>query len=442
MYRQTELALSRQFPILNRIFLLSLAAVSWFACAEAFSQRARFPDFFQVQTNPQVGVNNSTIINQPPVVVQPPPPVLNQPPASGATTSGNFAPPGVDPFQTPSQPFPVFPQPQQTSPQLIAPQPYQVQPFNQPSYGAQPVFGANPGYTQYPYGGTNSNWLPSWDWSQAQQSWRSFRNDFLPRLFERPRIRYTSMYGNNGNELGIDDVEFATTMTIPQFMQSTQPLRVTPGFIAHFWNGPDSDAHPGFDLPASAFSGFISADHLTNPANQIGLETNFTIGFYSDYENYSSDGLRLTGRLVGWTHVNSYTVAKFGVEYFDRVNVKLLPAFGVYMTPTPDLKLDLFFPRSKLSHRLPNYYDVEAWAYIGGEYGGGSWAIERADGSRDQADINDVRAFIGLEWMGPRGLTGFVEAGYVFQREIVYRSDASMSLELQDTVMIRSGLAF
>jgi hypothetical protein len=59
---------------------------------------------------------------------------------------------------------------------------------------------------------------------------------------------------------------------------------------------------------------------------------------------------------------------------------------------------------------------------VGAEYGGGSWVMDRRDGSSDQADINDVRSFLGFEWMGPRRVTGFFEVGYVFQREIVYRS--------------------
>jgi len=82
------------------------------------------------------------------------------------------------------------------------------------------------------------------------------------------------------------------------------------------------------------------------------------------------------------------------------------------------------------------------WSYVGGEYGGGSWAIERIDGSDDQVDINDVRAFVGIEWIGPRRVTGFFDFGYAFERELVYASDPSNSLDLQDTLMIRSGLAF
>lgn len=163
---------------------------------------------------------------------------------------------------------------------------------------------------------------------------------------------------------------------------------------------------------------------------------------YSDFDNLSSDSLRLTGRLVGWRRINEYMVGKLGVEYLDRIRLKLLPVFGIYANPNPDMKIDLAFPRSKVSHRIPNFNDFEGWAYVGAEYGGGSWAIDRLDGSEDQVDINDVRAYIGLEWIGPRRVTGFFDVGYVFERELVYRTDPINDVPIEDSVMIRSGIAF
>lgn len=259
---------------------------------------------------------------------------------------------------------------------------------------------------------------------------------------EHPRGRQTYLAGNNGNELGINDIEIATTVNRANFWNGPTALKISPGFIFHYWDGPDSTVYPLFDLPPQAFSAYLSLDHITDPSKVSGLETNLTIGYYSDFDNTSSDALRATGKLLGWYRLNCYTVGKLGVEYFDRVDVKLLPAVGVYMTPTPDMKFDLYFPKSKLAHRIPNINDFEAWAYVGGEYGGGSWAIMRRDGSTDQVDINDVRAYIGIEWMGPRRVTGFFEFGYVFDRSILYRSDAMTSLDLQDALMIRSGFSF
>ena len=349
-----------------------------------------------------------------------------------------------NPTLGPSPSFPVFPRvtnpfpnpgaaPQATfglPTPSFSPQPFTQQPF-------QPV-----APNRWPYQGTGSNWLPAIDFTWPRQVWASFREQFLPRVLERPRARQTWIVGDNDNQLNMNDLELATTLTLPNFLGTAQPLRISPGFIFHWLDGPNSDVNPGFDLPSRLYSTYLSFDHTSNPANRFGYENNFTIGFYSDFENSSSDGIRFTGKLVGWSRLNEYTIGKLGVEYLDRIDRKILPAFGVYMAPNPNIRWDLFFPRTKLAHRMPNLGNFEVWSYVGAEYGGGSWVLDRTDGSSDQADINDVRSFIGLEWMGPRRVTGFFEIGYVFDREIVYRSNPNAGLELEDAFMLRSGLAF
>jgi len=349
------------------------------------------------------------------------------------------------------QQFQVLPPPPQQLPNnLTFDQPqYQQHQYQQPQYqqrnlGYQGTY--NPYQNRWPYQGTGADWLPSIDWSWPRQQWQRFQTQFLPRVLERPRFRHTYLHGSNrsgvdGNELDINDFELATTLTRPNFLGSGQPLRISPGAVFSFWDGPETES-TGFDLPSKAFGAYLAFDHVTDLTKTSGFESNVTIGVYSDYENLGSDSLRLTARLLGWQRINSYTVGKLGVEYLDRVRIKLLPAVGVFMSPNADMKLDLYFPRTKLSHRVPNLGEYEAWAYVGGEYGGGSWAIERFDGSDDQVDINDVRAFAGMEWIGPRRVTGFVDFGYAFERELVYRSNPIDDLSLQDTLFVRTGLAF
>ncbi len=201
--------------------------------------------------------------------------------------------------------------------------------------------------------------------------------------------------------------------------------------------------HPGFELPASVYSAFLGFDYLSDLNRKSGIETNVNVGFYSDFHNTSSDGIRVTGVGLGWVRLNPYTTAKLGVEYLDRVKVKLLPAFGVFMAPNSELKIDLFFPRPKVAHRLPRFANGDVWLYAGGEYGGGSWVVDldAVMPMSDQVDVNDVRAFMGIEWLGPRQNTGFFEIGYVFERELIYRSDRR-ELDLQDALMLRYGVAF
>ena len=443
-------------------FLLSLCLFS--ITDQAWGQRARFDDLFPLQnTVPTL-----------PSLPTPPPRILSFPqtnptvtpnlggllPQSNPTFGGaipgtggtGFSGPGFDPFSTGNRSFPVFPRVQtpQFQPQGLA-LPNNLQPRNFPQFG-QPNF-QGPAF-QGPFqqsplfngftGIQGPDFSPAVDF--ASNTWNSFRDDFLPRVFERPRIRNTWIQGTAGdaglgNELDINDTEFSSVINIPRFFGGPQPLRITPAFIAHFWNGPET-AVTGVDLPEQAFSALLGFDHTTNPARAFGLETNATVGVYSDYDNFSSDSLRLTGRLVGWRRFNEYFVGKLGVEYFDRIRTKLLPVVGFYAKPTPDFRLDITFPRSKIAHRIPNINNFEAWVYGRAEYGGGSWAIERTSGEDDQVDINDVRAIIGMEWISPRRITGYFEAGYVFERELVFQSSTIDNIQIEDSFLLSLGVAF
>jgi hypothetical protein len=133
---------------------------------------------------------------------------------------------------------------------------------------------------------------------------------------------------------------------------------------------------------------------------------------------------------------------KAGVLYLDRVRVQLLPAGGVVWTPVnqPDLRLELLFPNPKITMRVTTYRNTDWWAYLRGEYGGGSWTIERVSGASDQVDYNDVRIALGLEW-DRYGLShGFFEAGLAFERELVY--DSGGTFEPDPSLFLGAGIAF
>jgi hypothetical protein len=333
-------------------------------------------------------------------------------------------------LELPQSTYEVLPPPSQQLPSDAIPPVIQ-------NYQAPQVLQVDPNSPYY--AGNDPRW-PSVNWAWPSQAWAKLRSNVVPRLLERPRFRHSWIPGGEAFELEIHDAEFTTTLTLP--LGAFQPLRITPGASFHFWNGPETPA-TGFDLPSQAYSAFLAIDHVTNPCAAAGLENNFTVGVYSDFENVNSDSLRFTGTILGWFRVNPMNTVKIGIEYLDRLDIKLLPAFGVFIQPTSDFRFDVYFPRPRLAQRLPNFTGREIWLYVGGEYGGGTWTIERLGPFDDQVDINDVRAFVGLEWQGPRQVTGFFEAGYVFERELIYASGLpGPRLDLQDSFMLRSGIAF
>jgi hypothetical protein len=79
--------------------------------------------------------------------------------------------------------------------------------------------------------------------------------------------------------------------------------------------------------------------------------------------------------------------------------------------------------------------------YLAGEFGGGVWAVEQADGSTEDLDITDWRLYLGLERRIIGGLSRRIELGYVFARELQY-SNMPSHLSLDDTLMLRAGVTY
>lgn len=255
-------------------------------------------------------------------------------------------------------------------------------------------------------------------------------------------VRFRDTYvggGDDPNDVGINDTEIAITFTIPNFLTTGQPLFISPAFALHLWDGP---SFLPADLPPNAYSAYLDAQWASDPNLQIGAELGFRIGAYTDFKTLNEHSLRIQGLGLGVFRFTPTLTGKVGAMYLDRNKIKILPAGGLLWTPTPQVRFDIFFPQPKLSAYLTTVGRYELWGYVAGEYGGGAWTIERADGTSDRVDINDIRASAGIEWTGPRGLTGFVEGGFVFKRQVIYVVTPSDSFDPGDTYMIRAGISF
>lgn len=344
-------------------------------------------------------------------------------PGSGWTVPGGtpaVGAPGTTPFMPPTSPF-VNP-----SPGTLNPSPYAGSPYAVPG---NPAATQTPG-SMFPGGMWSSNpgGEPYYDWDRAV------------KLLQDLRLRHTYLVGGEDpTDLGINDTEVAVTMTLPNFLWSQQPLFISPAFALHLWDGP---VGPPFDLPPSAYSAYLDFQWTSDPNLQLGIELGARVGVYSDFDTMNTDSLRLQGVLLGRARLTPTLTAKLGAMYLDRNKVKILPAGGFVWQPSSQVRFDILFPNPKLTQYVTTVGTAELWWYVAGEYGGGAWTIERADDSSDRIDINDIRVMLGLEWTGQRGFGGFVEAGFVFEREVIYVVDPSDSFDPDDTFMLRAGISF
>lgn len=268
------------------------------------------------------------------------------------------------------------------------------------------------------------------------------------RLFQNFHVDHTFLYGDSGNELSINDSYVTATAAFPNFFWSGQPWYVSPGFGFHMWSGPFNgiDAQ---DLPPNAYSAFLDLGWRSDPNVQFGAELAGRIGVFTDFETFDGKrSVRPSGVALLRYNLTQTLALRAGVEYINRADIKLLPAGGLLWTPNPRTRWDIYFPQPKLATYLTTIGNNDVWWYVGGEYGGGAWTIKQElIDTTTLMDINDMRVMIGLEFgaagfTGMTKRTGFIEVGYVFDRQIVFVSHPQDNFSLSETFMLRGGLNF
>jgi hypothetical protein len=274
------------------------------------------------------------------------------------------------------------------------------------------------------------------------------------RLFQDVRVRHTWITGGDDvDEMGINQTEIATTVNFPNFFWSGAPLQVSPGFAMDWWDGPvvargtfptDSPPPGPFGTPSRVYGAYLSFGWQPHLTPQLWADVEASAGVFTDFQGLTTDSIRFQGTGLGVIALTPTTTLKLGVTYLDRVDLKLLPAAGVLWVPNPRSRIDIYFPRPRASFYLTTLGNTDVWIFFSGEYGGGSWTIGEAAIDR-RMDVNDIRVGGGFEWTHQFGLRAFVEAAYVFDRELVFAAGipgVDERFSLNDAVMLRGGLVY
>ncbi|MFO0912294.1 MAG: hypothetical protein U0795_05030 [Pirellulales bacterium] len=365
-------------------------------------------------------------------------PSLPAPPPAAAPTAGTVQP--FDPYSTSVPTGPGYPS-NTWLPGNIPPAPTATPGLGEPSpytpAGSPTGVPAPPGYTN-PYGAA-----PAPTGTQPLFPTDPFTGPNPPfqRLFENTGVRYTFLYGDDGDQLMINEFDFSTTLNLPNTIGG---LKFSPGFTLDLLSGPQGPVPA--DLPPQLYAAYF--DTFWNPKLTacLSAELNLRIGVYSDFNTFTNDSIRYIGTGLGVLKLTPSSSAKLGIAYIDRNQIKLLPAIGILCEPNKKSRYDIFFPAPKLSHYLANRGNTEWWWYVAGEYGGGAWTIERqqppSPGASDSIDINDIRVFVGVEGWNINRFHLYFEAGYVFDRSIYYVLEPTDTTDLDDTWMLGAGVSF
>jgi hypothetical protein len=205
----------------------------------------------------------------------------------------------------------------------------------------------------------------------------------------------------------------------------------------HFLDGPSRT-----DLPARLFELSIGAGWRDEIDDRWAYEVAFAPGVYADFEGSAREGVRFLGHGIVWYEQSPENLWALGIVSLDRETISVLPVVGLIHRPDDRTRLELLFPHPRVARRVSSGDELDVWGYLAGEYGGGSWAIERASGRDDVVTINDLRLIFGLEWLDADEQVGpFFELGYVFNRQVRYRSHRR-DYDPDSALMLRIGSRF
>ncbi len=186
------------------------------------------------------------------------------------------------------------------------------------------------------------------------------------------------------------------------------------GVGIHFLNGPVVT-----DMPPRLYDFQAAYQWRKTVTPSLILDTRVGIGAFSDFEGSARKGIRFPGHAVAYYQWDEWLVSLLGVEVLDRDDISVLPVFGMVWRPREDIVAELVYPRPRLQLRMGQKRAL----YIGGELGGGTWAIERVDGLDDNATYRDLRLMVGMQEFGKKNRgESAMEFGCAFARTLEYRS--------------------
>lgn len=255
-----------------------------------------------------------------------------------------------------------------------------------------------------------------------------------PGFFSARRLGASWLAPGGETGFGMTDVECSLSWpTLRNDMDTT--LLFTPGFGFHAWLAPRY-----LDLPAQVFDVYLDIILQQPLSERWSASLGVTPGLYGDFRSFHGEVFQVTGWGLASFVVGPKLSLLGGVAVVRQLESHVLPVGGVVWSPREDWRFELLFPRPRVAHRLVFSSSRSAWGYVAGQFGGGSWSITLDDAASTLVTYSDLRVMLGCEWAGSDSLSGVVEAGYVFSRNL--SAFGLTQLVPEDSVLLHGGVTF
>lgn len=217
---------------------------------------------------------------------------------------------------------------------------------------------------------------------------------------------------------------------------------IGPQFNYRAWNGPDANP-PTADLPGGAYRFGLDMVLRSPTTGGWTYELGFNPAIATDFrDNLSSNAWLFDAHAVAFWQMTPKWMWAIGAIYWDRVNDIVIPYAGAVWTPNDIWEFRLVFPKPRISVFLGTPWGIPTWLYAAGEYHVEAYQVKpRQFATNTRVQFADWRTTGGFRWE-TGWLTSFIEAGYIFGRQVTYEGPAFTDYDINSGFIARAGFRY
>lgn len=240
--------------------------------------------------------------------------------------------------------------------------------------------------------------------------------------------------------LAVFEADFEKELTTP--IGGGYAFGFAPQFNYRSWEGPLGVPGGNAGLPPGAYRFGLGLKLLTPSYGPWQFEAGFTPSVGTDFEDVSSDAVMFDGHAVAFFRTSPQFMWAIGAAYWDRVDEIILPYAGVVWTPNDYWEFRLLFPKPRVSWFAGAPMGVPTWLYVAGEYHVEAYEVNVDPINRStRVQLEDIRV-VGGARAEFGSVTGFLEAGWVFERDVDFEAAFGTDFEVDGGFIARAGFRY
>ncbi|MDA0591264.1 MAG: hypothetical protein O3C17_25060 [Planctomycetota bacterium] len=248
-------------------------------------------------------------------------------------------------------------------------------------------------------------------------------------------------------QFGVFEFNTELRYTAPTVMQHI--FSIAPQFNLRGWDGPKTPPAAignGFTPQLGQAFRFGLDFRLTSPTqNGYTFELDFNPSIGTDFDRgLTSDALMLDGRGALFIRTSPQYLLVLGAMFLDRVDDQVLPYAGIVYTPNQHFEIRALFPQAEINCFIGAPWGVPQWMYLAGEYHIEAYqvSVNTPGLTQNQIQLQDWRTMLGVRSEHGSGMTSFLEAGWVFGRNVDFLRKATTEFDVSSGFIARFGLRY